>query len=307
MRNKTSKPATRAVIYRFIRFFLLLFTLHVSLFIASGRADERIVTLSPAINEMVFALGAGNEVVGTTTYATYPDAAKKLPRVGGYFSPSLERIVALRPTLVVMQGDNPRLADRLRRLRIETMTLPIDTMAHIKEAFLRLGARLHKEQEARAVVARIDKALAALRTPPSARNTRHAPLRILIVIGQPTDLKGRIFVVGHNLYFQDIIEASGNLNAVPPSVKGQPVFSRENLIAAAPDLVVILAPFMRQKGLSEKALIAPWLKLPVPAATRGDVYVIGKSYAGIPSDRVIDFINDFREIIHAAYRHTPYR
>ena len=288
--------------------FFLLFIVHCSLFTssASARADERIVTLSPAINEIVFALGAGEMVVGTTTYATYPDAAKKLPRVGGYFSPSLERIVALRPTLAILQGDNTPLAAKLARLHIDTLSLPIDTLPHIKTAILRIGARLHKENAAKRIVRDINTALAALRKPQE-NSLRAAPLRILIVIGQPTDLKGRIFVVGHNLYFQDIIEASGNVNAVPASVKGQPVFSRENLIAAAPDVVIILAPFMRQKHLREKELIAPWLKLPIPAAKRGDIYVIGKPYAGIPSHRVVHFINDFGEILDAVARHQTHR
>jgi len=66
-------------------------------------AQERIVALSPAINEILFALGKGSEVVGNTTYATYPEAAKKIPKVGGYFSVSLEKILALKPTLVLMQ------------------------------------------------------------------------------------------------------------------------------------------------------------------------------------------------------------
>ena len=268
---------------------LLLLTLHIY-------ANERIVTLSPAINEIVFALGAGNEVVGNTIYSTYPKASRSLPKVGGYFSPDLEKIVALRPTLVLMQPNNRALAKRLQRLGIDTMTVHIDRLPHIEQAITLLGKRLGHTKEAAQITHAIADALA---------NTKGIVKgkKILIVFGYNRVIKGNIFVAGQNLYFDDIINASGNTNALHSTRKGQPVLSRENIIALNPDIVIVLAHDLDKKHLAKEDVIAPWRTLPVTAAKRGDIYLIDKDYSGIPSNRLVYFLKDFREILHAAAHH----
>ena len=269
--------------------FLLFFTLTLY-------ANERIVTLSPAINEIVFALGAGNEVVGTTEYARYPDAARKLPKVGGYFSPDLEKIAALRPTLVMMQPNNRKLRRALEALEIDVLEVRIDRLAHIYDAVEKLGSRLRREKAAERIVRKIR---AALRDIGGIVKDK----KILIVFGYYPRIVGNIFVAGQNLYFDDIIAASGNTNALHSARKGQPVLDRENIIALDPDIVVILAHDLRQRGIDKKAVVAPWRTLPIVAAKKGDIYLIDKDYGGIPSDRLVYFLHDFKEILRAAATH----
>ncbi len=255
-------------------------------------ANERIVPLSPAINEIVYALGAGDQVVGNTTYALYPETSKSVPKVGGYFSPSLEKILALRPTLVIMQPNNHKLATQLEKLHIDTEVVAIDRLSHITHAIERLGERLHRPQEAQKIVSNIQKALKAL------KGIMHNK-KILIVFGHNTKIAGNIFVAGQNLYFDDIINASGNTNALHSSRKGQPVLNRENIIALNPDIVILLAHDMKARSLTQKDLIEPWLALPIHAAKQKNIYIIDKAYSGIPSDRLVLFLNDFKAILHA--------
>ncbi|MCF6205690.1 MAG: helical backbone metal receptor [Sulfurovum sp.] len=259
-------------------------------------AKERIVTLSPAINEIVYALGAGDDVVGNTTYSLYPEASKTVAKVGGYFSPNLEKILALRPTLVIMQPNNAKLAAQLTKLHIKTMTVPIDRLAHIKDSILKLGKRLHKSDKAKAIVARIDEALK--QTQGIVKNKK-----ILIVFGHNTVISGNIFVAGQNLYFDDIITASGNTNALHSDRKGQPVLNRENIIALNPDIVILLARDLEKLGLHKNDLIDPWLSLPIRAAKQRNIYLLDKAYDGIPSDRLVLFLQDFKAILHAAKDH----
>ena len=268
---------------------LLLLTLHTY-------ANERIVTLSPAINEIVFALGAGDEVVGNTLYSTYPKASRSLPKVGGYFSPDLEKIVALRPTLVLMQPNNRALAKQLQRLGIGTMTVRIDRLPHIEQAITLLGKRLGHTKEAAKITHAIADALAKTKGIVKGK-------KILIVFGYNRVIKGNIFVAGQNLYFDDIINASGNTNALHSTRKGQPVLGRENIIALNPDIVIVLAHDLDKKHLTKEDVIAPWRTLPVTAAQRGDIYLIDKGYSGIPSNRLVYFLEDFREILHAVAHH----
>jgi len=259
-------------------------------------AGERIVTLSPAINEIVYALGAGDQVVGNTTYALYPEASKGVTKVGGYFSPNLEKILSLKPTLVIMQPNNRKLARQLASLHIRTMVIPIDRLSHITQAITDLGSVLHKEHKAKEIVSRITDALEALKGIVSGQ-------KILIVFGHNTKIGGNIFVAGQNLYFDDIINTSGNTNALHSLRKGQPVLNRENIIALNPDIVILLAHSMKERGLSRDDLIDPWLALPVNAAKKHHIYIIDKAYSGIPSDRLVLFLDDLKAILHAVKDH----
>lgn len=253
-------------------------------------ANERIVALSPSVNEIVFALGKGDKIVGNTEYCKYPEASLSIAKVGGYFSPSLEKIIALNPTLVIMQQNNYKLNQKLQKLGIKTKVIQIGTLSNIKSSILEIGESLDKSQEANKIVDKINQELKKLKNITKDK-------KILIVIGHNTSLASRIFVAGQNLYFDDIINESGNTNALKSERKGQPVLNMENIIACNPDIVILLAHSMKEKGLSRDDLINPWLELPVNAAKTKSIYIIDKLYAGIPSDRLVYFLRDFQEIL----------
>ena len=252
-------------------------------------AQERIIALSPAINEILFALGAGEELVGNTHYALYPKASEKLPKVGGYFSPSLEKILALKPTLVIMQENNHKLSLKLQRLGIKSKIIKIDKLGNIKKAINEMGVIVNQEEKAKAIVAKIDENLKSLHNIISNK-------KILIVFGRNPKLDKNIFVAGQNLYYDEIINESNNSNALHSNRKGQPILNMENIIACNPDIVLLLARFS-DDGLSNQALIKPWLELPISAAKTQAVYLNSNIYAGIPSDRVSLFLEDFKVML----------
>ncbi|MCH9739938.1 MAG: helical backbone metal receptor [Epsilonproteobacteria bacterium] len=258
----------------------------------SLNATERIIALSPSINEIVFALGLGEQVVGNTEYCTYPKEAKSITKVGGYFKPNLEKIISLKPSIVIMQQHNLKLSQQLNQLGIKTKVVEIDRVHNIKSSILELGELLDKKREAKEIVTNIDNNLTSLKG--IVKNKK-----ILIVIGHNTSLIKQIFVAGQNLYFNDIIEASGNQNALQSTQKGQPILNQENIIATNPDIVILLAHSMEEKGLKPSDLINPWKQLPIRAGKTGQIYIIDKEYAGIPSDRLVLFLEDFRNILRS--------
>ena len=252
---------------------------------------ERIVALSPAIDEILFALGKGEEVVGNTLYATYPEAAKNVPKVGGYFSVSLEKIVALDPTLVLMQRNNLALGPKLEKLGIRTALIRIDSLADLKAGIVRIGTLTDAKARAEEIVSQIDAHLA--KTKGILRDKK-----ILIVFGVNFDLDKEIYISGNHLYYADIIRASGNRNAYTDKSIDQPTVSMEGIIGMNPDIVYILAHRIRPDQTD--ALIAPWLRLPITAAKAKTIYVTTRKYAGMPSQRVMRFIDDFRKVLHDA-------
>jgi iron complex transport system substrate-binding protein len=258
-------------------------------------ATERIVALSPAINEIIFALGAGEKVVANTQYSLYPNASINLPKVGGYFSPSLEKILVLKPTLVIMQENNYKLSLKLKRLGIKSKIIKIDSLKNIKNAIKDLGMVVKKAKKAKKIVESIDEALKSLHNIVENK-------KILIVFGRNTNLSKQIFVAGQNLYFDEIINESNNTNALQSNRKGQPILNMENIIACNPDIVLLLAR-CQADGINNKELIKPWLELPISAARTKAIYINPNIYAGLPSDRLSLFLEDFRVMLEA-YKKT---
>ncbi|NEW61679.1 ABC transporter substrate-binding protein [Sulfurovum sp. bin170] len=260
-------------------------------FSLSLQAEERIIALSPSINEIIYALGAGDEMVGNIEYCNYPKKALKIPKVGGYFSPSLEKIIALKPSIVVMESNNYKLSQQLDKLDIKSKIVDIDTLESIKTSIVALGKIFDREKNATDIVGDINSGLDALKNIVKDK-------KILMVIGHNTSLNRQIFVAGQNLYFDDIIKESGNQNAFQTTRKGQPILNMENIIATNPDIVILLSPYIKEKGLTKKELLEPWKSLPINASKKNSIYIIDKIYAGIPSDRLVYFLEDFREILN---------
>ncbi|MEA2049613.1 MAG: helical backbone metal receptor [Campylobacterota bacterium] len=264
--------------------------LFLVLFINTLFANEKIIALSPSINEIIYALDAGDKIVGNTDFCNYPKDSLTKTKVGGYFSPNIEKIISLKPDIVIMLASSQKLSKKLNTLGIKTKILKLTTLEDIKRSIYTIGEILDKKQKANKIVQDIDKKLNSIKNIVTNK-------KILIVIGHNTSLVKRIFVVGDNLYLNDIINTSGNKNAFFSKRKGQPILNMENIIATNPDIVITLSPYRKKKNLTKQELINPWLRLPISAAKTKSIYVIDKEYAGISSHRITYFLDDIKRIL----------
>lgn len=262
---------------------ILIFT--INLF-----GSERIVTLSPSLNEIVFALGSGKNIVANTLYCNYPEESKKIPKIGGYASISLEKLLISRPTLVLTQDYDEQLLDNLKKLKLNFHTFKTDNLESIKTTINEIGTLLNKENEAQKIVSNISSSLNSLQE--IVKNKK-----IMVVISPKLDLNKSIYIAGNNLYFNDIIVASGNKNAYISKSLAQPVVNVEKIINMNPDVIILLAPYIHDNDIKEEDLIKTWKNLPISASKNRDIYIIDKEYAGIPSNRVVNFIDDFKKIL----------
>lgn len=253
-------------------------------------AQERVVTLSPSVNEIVFALGAGETVVGNTTYSDYPKESQKIKKIGGYFNLSLEKVLQVKPTLVIAQNYNKKLLDNLKALGIKTLVYKTDSLASIKNTIKSLGVYFKKEERAKELILNIENALTSL-------SSIIQNKKILIVIHPSKNLNKDIYVTNNFVYFEDIIKKSENTNAYQSRNKAQPVINMEKLINIDPDVVILLGAFLENKPMQIEQIKNSWYNLPIKASKNKNIYVIDKIYAGIPSNRVVLLIDDFRKIL----------
>lgn len=267
-------------------YFLLFFNIS---FLNILSANEKIITLSPAVNEIVFALGMGDNVVANTQFCDYPEISKSIEKVGGYGSVSLEKVVNLNPTIILNQDYDKKLNQSLKDLNFKTLVYKTNSLEDIKFTIKDLGEVFNKKEEAKDLNNQIENSLESLKN--IIENQK-----ILIVISPQSTLSNQIFVVGNFIYFEDIIKASNNINAYQSSLKSQPSINSEKLITLNPDIIILLAPYLKDDKEKDDMLNL-WKKLPVNASKQENIYIIDDEYSGISSHRVKYLIDDFKGIL----------
>ena len=264
--------------------------LYLLLFINFLNATERIITLSPAINEIAFALGLGNKIIANTEFCDFPVESKNIQKVGGYGSVSLEKVVNLNPTIILNQDYDKKLNQSLKDLNFKTLVYKTNSLEDIKCTIEDLGDVFNKNEEAKKLNNEIEHSLESLKNIVENK-------KVLIVISPQNSLSNQIFVAGNFVYFEDIIKASNNINAYQSSLKSQPSINSEKLITLNPDIIILLAPFLENDKITQEKYINMWEKLPTNASKQKNIYIIDKLYSGIPSHRIRYFIDDFKGIL----------
>lgn len=243
----------------------------------------RIVSLAPAVTETLFAIGAGERVVGRTEYCDFPSAARNLPTVGTTLTPNYEAIVRLKPTLIIGEATKDAPLEELNRIA-PTRLLPWltldDVLAGIRETG-RLSGHLPKAEAIAGEMGR------RLKVPPPA----HGPRVLLAMDGTPGQLK-EVWFLRQNCIHGACLNAAGGRNAVDDEVVGvAPVLSLERVIALDPEIVLILAA----RTLSEderRQIVEDWKGLPMLSAVRNSrVHVLdGREYY-INGPRILELVD----------------
>lgn len=201
--------------------------------LANQPAARRIVSIVPSATEVLFALGAGDRVVGRSDYDDYPPAVTHLPSVGGMVNPSYEAIVALHPdALVGVQGPfNRSVIDRVQGMGVRVLFPKVESMAEVQTSIDLFAALVHREDAAQALHAHIAAGIAHVR---SAVNGKARP-RVLAVFSQHP-----LVVAGVGSWFDEILAIAGGQNVVPATGNHYPMASIEQVLSWAPDYVIDL-------------------------------------------------------------------
>jgi ABC-type hemin transport system substrate-binding protein len=167
MRRKVGTKRTKATKHTKLLFLkgVVPFVIPFVAFVVSLSAQppQRIVSLVPAVTEMLFAIGAGSQVVAVSSYDQDPPEVNALPRVGALLDPDVERILSLRPDLVITYGSQTDLQSQLERARIVVFDYRHAGLAAITATMRALGAGTGHAPEAEAAARGIES-----RLPPSA-------------------------------------------------------------------------------------------------------------------------------------------
>jgi iron complex transport system substrate-binding protein len=259
------------------------------------RPVARIISLVPAMTEMVFALGAGPNVVAVSSYDEYPPEVRTLPRVGALLDPDIERIIALKPDLVLLYGSQTDLMSQLRRASIPYFEYRHAGLAGITTALRALGERVGRASQAEALARNIDERFTALRrTTASLKKPR-----TLLVFGRERGALRNIYASGGRGFLHEMLEAAGGVN-VFADVKLESVqASSELVLARAPDVIVELRATDIPAPQEREIEIRSWHALAsLPAVRNNRIYLLTGHTLVVPGPRVADGADTIARMLH---------
>jgi len=243
----------------------------------------RIVSLVPALTEMLFDIGAGPQVVAVSRYDTFPAAVDNLPDVGGLLDPDYERILRLAPDLVLTYGSQSELERRLRVGGIRFYSYRHSGLTGTLKTMRDLGEITGRDTAAKEAVARLQAQLDAIRL--RVRGLKRP--RTLLVFGREAGTFQQMYASGGIGFEQEILELAGGANVFADVRRESVQPSIEMLLARAPDVIVELhgRPAPPDSIIaSERAL---WSRLAsIPAVKAGRVHLLYGEFLSIPGPRL---------------------
>jgi iron complex transport system substrate-binding protein len=229
---------------------------------------NKIVSMAPNLTEILFALGLDDKVVAVTLDSDYPSAAIKKPKVGTFWQPNIEAVIAARPDLIITLGFTQQkiLAQRLKRIGYNSLILNIEKVSELFDAIRKIGTATGKNSEANELVDEITGKLHKLSELIGTTNK----IKVLWVV-QREPLR----VAGRDTFINEMIELAGGENAIGSTLHKYPPIGAEQVIACNPD--VIIEPTMNKKNLDKQQIDALeyWRRFKnIPAVTNNRIYII---------------------------------
>lgn len=259
----------------------------------------RIVSTFPSVTETLFALGAGDRVVGVSNYCRYPPVVLSLPKVGTYTKPDPEKIALLHPDLVIIQRSATTLADRLSALDIPYAEVKVGSLDEVYSMILDIGRAVGLPDKANSLNREIRSRLAAIQA-----ETQGKPHpTVLVIVGRTPGELTNLVAVGPGSYLAELLEIAGGRNVLAGTVVRYPRISLETVVRFNPD-IILDASMMNQAGVGpagqEARLREPWLAHhELAAVQKGMVFGLTSECLVTPGPRVVDAVELLRAKIRA--------
>ena len=263
----------------------------------AAATPTRIVSIVPAVTEMLFAIGAGPQIVGVSSFDHFPAAVESIPRVGGLLDPDVERILKLSPDLVIVYGRHSDLAARLSRANIATYVYETGDLNNVTRTIRALGERVGRTKDAEAEATRIERGLDALR----ARVAGQPRYRTLLIFGREPRTLRSVYASGGLGFLHDLLEIAGGDDIFGDVKRENLQISAEQMLARAPEAIVELHGTMSPQRIAAERAV--WSQLPgIPAVRNGRVYLLASELLTIPGPRVVEAATLMAEALHPALK-----
>ncbi len=261
---------------------------------ASTTTPQRIICASPVMAEIIFALDCGNRIIGISEYTTFPPEVLEIPLIGSAITPNKEKLLTLKPDIIIGQGKQPTITDFCRMYKIKCLSLDMDNMSDVYSSIQTIADLLEKPMLGKNLVADIKEQIADVQS----KLTDIPSRKVLFLFGrQPGDLTG-LTTIGPGSFLDELITVAGGNNLFSDATGPYPQISKESLVMRRPEIIMELHP----AGITKEnalALHKDWAELPpMPAVKSDSIYYMTNDYLLIPGPRMGKTVKRFAETIH---------
>jgi iron complex transport system substrate-binding protein len=248
---------------------------------------ERVITLAPNLTEIVFAIGAGDRVVGNTSYCDYPAEARNVAKVGDTLHPSLERIIALRPQVVLVSTASQLevFTQQLQSQNIAVFVTDPHDLEGVFKSIEQIGRMLDHDQQAQALVQKLRDRTNAVEQ--AVKRTQ--PVRVFYQLSaQP------LYTAGRDAFVTDLMRRAGAVSVTGDVPGAWPTYSNESALAAKPAAIILATG--GSMGPANGDVAEPLRSS--PAAQTGRVYKINDDHLTRPGPRAVDGLEEMARALH---------
>ena len=248
---------------------------------STGGTDKRIVCGSPAVAEIVFALGCGDRVVGVSDYTVYPPEAKEKQSIGGWINPNRERLLMMEPDIIISQGKHETLASFCDEYGILFHAVKLDCLEDIYSAVQSIAENLCVTDRGKKLNARVRSEIAAVR----ARTAGFPSKRVFLLMGRSPGSLARLSTVGPDTFLDEMIRMGGGTNIFADAKGLYPRISKESLLVRRPEVILEIYPG-EIDGETIDLLMADWNELAdLPAVRNNRIHCLTNNFLMIPGPR----------------------
>jgi len=248
---------------------------------------DRVVSLAPNLTEIVFAVGAGNRLVGRTSYCDFPPEAKAVPEVGDTLHPSLERIIALKPQVVLVSTASQLevFTQQLNGQNIAVFVTDPHDLEGVFRSIEQIGEIVGEKDKANQLVQKLQE-----RTNAVVQAVKYKPLVKVFyqASGEP------LYTAGNDSYVTDLVRRAGGASVTADVPGAWPKFSNESALAARPEAIIL--PSGGSMGAANSN-VAEALRQS-PAVLQGRVYKINDDHLARPGPRLVDGLEEMARALH---------
>ncbi|HUC40407.1 MAG TPA: helical backbone metal receptor [Gemmatimonadales bacterium] len=252
-----------------------------------GRTANRIVSLLPSFTEILFAIGAGDRLVGRTTWCDYPPQAREIPSVGDGMPPSIEAVAARKPDLVVLYNSGPNVtaARQLERIGIRTVLLDLNRLEDLGPATRKLGQLTGLEQRAESLAASMDSLISPILHQPPPTSTNLQTLAFVVWDNPP-------IIIGRGSYLTELATLAGARNVFDDIAAPSAQVSLETIAARNPHWIAVLADSAVAPAFAKRR---EWRA--VPAVRDGRFLILQGTLFGRPGPRSAEAVRQLKALL----------
>ncbi len=253
---------------------------------------QRIISLAPSNTEILFALGLADRVVAVTDYADYPPEAKEKPSIGGYTTPSIERLVAFSPDLILATSvHKERIIPQLEAKGMTVFALDPQTIDEVLATITLVGEITGQEEEASRLVAKMQSRIEAVTDKTNSLPQGQRPRVFYIVWHDP------LMAPGSGTFQDDMIGKAGGTN-IARDLAGWTTISLERVIEANPEVMIAGVSHGTGENLNFQFITTEPRLRNTDARRNNRLYDIDGNLTSRPGPRIIDGLEKFAQFIH---------